>query len=269
MTKMAKKLGSLVNNTFKLVHGWQNNGQQKHLFYKDGEDTLCPAGCDQPDSRTHFIQCTVRHLQAGHIKRRGEFKKTHGKLCIVKVTYDGFMRIFISLRCGDAPLSNVTYFESDLDKMVQHAWMEQREIEWDHIIKGRIIKYWGIAQGMFYQNSPETRGKDYYSASLCAVATVLSLLDFSLHLINDKCASMRGVDEDDTNWIIKELLIKRVGDLYGTKDEVEQEYGYLFREGLLSLRKHSTQYLIKWVPPCVTCMYFTYRFIPPHTSITP
>lgn len=31
MTKMVKKSGSVVTNTLKLVHGWQNDGQQKEL----------------------------------------------------------------------------------------------------------------------------------------------------------------------------------------------------------------------------------------------
>lgn len=73
-----EKSGSLVTSTLKLVHGWQNDGQQKELFYEDGEDILCPAGCGQPESKTNFIRYTARHLQAGHIKRRGEFKKTYG-----------------------------------------------------------------------------------------------------------------------------------------------------------------------------------------------
>jgi len=38
-----------------------------------------------------------------------------------------------------------------------------------------------------------------------------------------------------------------VDDLYGKKGEVEQKYGYLFRERLVSLRQRSTQHLIKWV----------------------
>lgn len=62
---------------------------------------------------------------------------------------------------------------------------------------------------MFYHDSAETRDTIYYSASIWAAATVLSLLDFSLHLWNDRCDSMHGVDEEDTNRIIKEMLLKR------------------------------------------------------------
>ena len=44
MRKMAKQSGSMVTNTLKLAHGWQNDGQQKDLFYEDSEEVLCPAG---------------------------------------------------------------------------------------------------------------------------------------------------------------------------------------------------------------------------------
>ena len=76
----------------------------------------------------NFIQYTARHLQSGHIKRRGDFKKKHAKLRTAKVIYDSFMRIFIALRCGDAPPSTITYYESDIDEMFKKAWAEQRAI---------------------------------------------------------------------------------------------------------------------------------------------
>ena len=72
----------------------------------------------------HFIQCTTRHLQAGHIKRRGELNHIHGKLCKANVIYDGFMRIFILLRCGDTSSSTVTHFDLAIDKLVERDWEE-------------------------------------------------------------------------------------------------------------------------------------------------
>ena len=87
---------------------------------------MCPAGCGKHESRMHFIQCTVQHLQAWHIKRREEFRRTHGKLKTAKVVYEALMRIFSSLRCGDAPPSKLSYFDSDIDKEVQKAWVDQK-----------------------------------------------------------------------------------------------------------------------------------------------
>ena len=74
------------------------------------------------------------HSQAPTIrayKEEGEFKKKYAKLRTAKVIYDSFMRIFIALRCGDAPPSTVTYFESDIDNMVNKACVDQRAIGWD------------------------------------------------------------------------------------------------------------------------------------------
>lgn len=63
----------------------------RRIFYENCEDSMRPAGCGQPESRMHFIQCTTRYLQSNHIKRREEFKQTHSKLKTAKVIYEGFM----------------------------------------------------------------------------------------------------------------------------------------------------------------------------------
>ena len=45
----------------------------------------------------------------------------------------------------------------------------------------------------------------------------MSLLGFSLHLWNDICDSMRGVDEEDTKCIAKDKITTRVEELYGRR----------------------------------------------------
>lgn len=79
----------------------------------------------------YFIQYTARHLHTWHINMREEFKRVHGKLKTAKVMYEGLMRIFSSLQCGDEPPSKVTYFDSAIDKTVQKAWVEQKNIGCD------------------------------------------------------------------------------------------------------------------------------------------
>lgn len=55
------------------------------------------------------------------------------------------------------------------------------------------------------------------------------------------------MDKDDTNRIVKENAIKQVGELYEKKEGIEKEYGYLFKDGVESLYKRPTQYLINWI----------------------
>lgn len=89
MQKIAKQSGSMVTNVLKLVHGWQNDGQQKDFFYEDSDETLRPVGCGKLESRIHLIQCTAKHMLSGHIKWRAEFKQAHSKLR----TENLFMRV--------------------------------------------------------------------------------------------------------------------------------------------------------------------------------
>ena len=58
---------------------------------------------------------------------------------------------------------------------------------------------------------------------------------------------MHGVDQEDVKRIAKDKITTRVEKLYGRREEVEKEYGYLFKEGLDSLRTRSIHYITKWV----------------------
>ena len=141
--KMAKKTGSLVTNVLKWVYGWQNDGQQKELFYEDSDETMCPVWCGQVESRMHLIQYTATHLQSSHVKRREEFKQAHTQIRTTKVIHEAFVCIFSLLLRGDTPPFDITYFASNIEKIVQKAWTNQRAIGWDQVLKGRISKYWG------------------------------------------------------------------------------------------------------------------------------
>ena len=92
-----------------------------------------------------------------------------------------------------------------------------------------MSKYWGKAQGLYYQSNPDTRGKIFLSASLWSTETVRSMLDFSLHLWNNRCDTMHGIDEEDAKRILKNKITATVVDLYGRKEAIEAEYEYLFR----------------------------------------
>ena len=64
-----------VTNILKMVHGWQNDGRQKGLFYDIGEECECPAGCGHTETRFHYIQCKAPQLAHAQIKQKEAFKK--------------------------------------------------------------------------------------------------------------------------------------------------------------------------------------------------
>lgn len=47
-----------LSNMLKVVHGWQNDGQQNELFYENNKDYRSPAGCKQLETRMNSAQCT-------------------------------------------------------------------------------------------------------------------------------------------------------------------------------------------------------------------
>lgn len=132
-------------------------------------------------------------------------------------------------------------FESDLDKMVQKAWAEERVIGWDQILKGRLSRYCRITLGIFtiIAQGPEERCVS--PAKYESQQHFEFVLDFSLNLWNDSCGTIHGVDENDAK-----RIIKLVDELHATNEGMVHEYGCLLEEGAESMCKRSTQYRIKW-----------------------
>ena len=82
-----------------------------------------------------------------------------------------------------------------------------------------------MSQVFFNKNSPDIKGKVYLSSKSWAAATLQSLLNFSLHLWNDRCDSIHGVEKEDAKRIKNEKVGNRVGGLYNKRDEIGQDYG--------------------------------------------
>ena len=59
MTKMS---ALRITNIVKMVHGWQNDGNQNYLFDNVTGDSMCPTGCGQMEERLHFVTCQAPTL---------------------------------------------------------------------------------------------------------------------------------------------------------------------------------------------------------------
>ena len=65
------------------------------------------------------------------------FNKAHVKLCTAQVVYHAMTGILDALREGHEPMLE-THCESDIAGVVREAWLEQKMIGWDQILKDRI-----------------------------------------------------------------------------------------------------------------------------------
>ena len=57
--------------------------------------------------------------------------------------------ILESLHTGNYPPVLVMYFDSEIEQLLTQVWVEQRQIGWDQILKGRISSKWGDAQAVY------------------------------------------------------------------------------------------------------------------------
>ena len=115
---MGKIKETRLTNVLTLVHGWQNDKQQKELFNENNEEYECPVECKKMETRLHCIRYTAGDLQEGHMKRRMKFSKVHNILRTAKVIYNVFLRIMRFLRNGRIPPVLISNFDLELDRMV-------------------------------------------------------------------------------------------------------------------------------------------------------
>ena len=120
-----------VKNVLKLVHGWQNDGQQRDLFYGNNEEHRCSAGRGKWDSWLYYIKCKSPRMNKAHNDRRVTLHTAHKKLKTAGIIYDAFTQILGYLRKGGSKPIYRSRFKSKMDTVVRESWVEQELIGWD------------------------------------------------------------------------------------------------------------------------------------------
>ena len=101
---------------------------------------------------------------------------------------------------------------------------------------------------MFYRNRPETKDNKCFYRVICTVSAIKSLLELSLGMFNNRCDTMHGIDEEDAKQIKRTKILGVVKIIYSEQESLAMDFCYFFdKEGVTTLCKCTTQYLIKWV----------------------
>ena len=243
---LQKQPATRVTNIIKLVHGWQNDGYQKGLFYGITDASMCPTGCGQLETRQHYMRCTAPTLGASYSQLHLAFKRTHVGLHTAKPIYDIMLYILKCIRTDETPIL-VQYFESDMARATQEAWMEQQKIGWEQLLKGRLSSKWGAAQALYYSSNALLNDSFKYTGDIWMAKTVGSFIDLTLGMWNARCAVLHGADEVAIKTKKKNRILHQVQLYYDQAHLISDTYQYLFIESFEVMCSKSLQYLGKWV----------------------
>ena len=94
------------------------------------------------------------------------------------------------------------------------------------MLKGRLSKECGKAQGMYYGDNPDTREGKYFSSQVWMVKTIGNLLDFTLGLWTDRCDILHGATEKEKKSIKHKRVQDKVEQCYKQKEKVSSDYKY-------------------------------------------
>ena len=146
---MKRMKNSSKTRIIKFLHDWLPVGYQQRHIYVD-RDPSCPT-CNncKIEKVDHIFRCKERQ------KTRAECF-THMKNNLSKInTNDNITSTIIKgikhWVSGFRQEFQVTFPTQDkLLHRIQLAVLEQNEIGWNNLLKGRISKYWGLAQQVHY-----------------------------------------------------------------------------------------------------------------------
>ena len=164
---IGKYLKSLTDTrrctVIKLMHGWQNIGEQKYKFHiskkvnqqkegdtndnnKDEEQEIaaCPSHCGERETNLHYIQCQHPLMKQAQVDERGVIKKKLERL-------DTPIEVITFILMGLSQWSNkqeVPYEEiptvtgTTWGTQLLHALQEQDRLGWDKMHRGFMSRYW-------------------------------------------------------------------------------------------------------------------------------
>ena len=87
-----------VTNVVKSVHDWQHDGHQIGLFYGTGDNTVCPTGCGEEETRHHFISCKAPQATLSFRQRVDVFKGVHKRHRTASAIFTAFLNIIHHIR---------------------------------------------------------------------------------------------------------------------------------------------------------------------------
>ena len=93
-----KQTATRATNIIKLVHGWQNDGCRKGLFYDIQEDTMCPTGCGETELRQHCMNCVSPSLRVSYTQFRIAFLQVNTNVHTAKTIINALSHILICIR---------------------------------------------------------------------------------------------------------------------------------------------------------------------------
>ena len=221
----------------KLIHNWQNTGQQKGKFRDarlklDSDNPLnptedeihchmCPDGCNTEETDMHYLNCPAEHT----IKRR----RVHIRRVLQRLknlrTYEGITStiglILEKISKQEEMVFDWEAMQSDGDMSLISALEGQQKIGWTCFCQGFYHKEWTTIQMRYYRRL----GTNSRSLNIRRWKKLFStiLTDYSLECWKNRNESIHGNEIDESRKKKKAALGRQIKGLYNKQDELRGE----------------------------------------------
>ena len=192
-----------------MEHNWVHDGHQKDLYKTDGEGHLCSADCGKPETHQYYIVCGAPAMIYKMKKCMRDLEKIWKQTKTASPIASALRHILTCTMNESTPLYKSLH-PSPIQDLVNQAWMEQQEICWGQLLKGRLSSKWGKAQDIYYRDNPDTKNCKYYNATLLAAKVVGKFIEMSLDLWDARNKILHGYTLGEQNRLKRVRAIQQV-----------------------------------------------------------
>ena len=260
---MMKKAHPLKRiNLVKMLHNWQNTGQQKGKIRDANlrlmtdnpiEPTLderncskCPAGCDEEEGELHYLHCPDERAIDKREKLIGLVLKKLRKL----KTYEGITSMVREILTRISQRGEHEFDMSEIngqgDLSLQRTLWGQEEIGWNYFCQGYFHRGWAIIQSRYYRKNgltTKTRNIDRWKQMF---STILS--DFCMECWQMRNEVLHGKDNDESKKLKIKNIKGKVRQLYKCKEILRGTKNYkIFEMPLYKRLRYGIQSITLWV----------------------
>ena len=211
-----RKLGRsrLKTRVVQFEHRWLPMGKQLHRIDSETSN-LCPVCKAAVEDQTHFLTCTDDRCRSNFTLQLTVLHKSLQKKKILGAVWSQIKsRLLFEMGYSSQPPSFPEAASHDkIARTLQLAVREQGEIGWVNFLRGRISRFWGKTQGIYYHDAQ-------------LASNTLSAQTFQTTLINGSWSFFHGIWEyrnailhDATVNINIERMNRRIYQLYRNPSE--------------------------------------------------
>ena len=232
----------------KYIHQWQNVGKQKARIDQHTEEQACPFNCGGIEEPSHYWYCKAEAMRKVISMKLTEFGQFLHDIETEKHVLWVITTCLEFHLAGDDDSEFVNPStkrdQAGNENLLSKTLTDQREIGWDHFLRGRLSLGWRALQDKHFKT---TGTYGHMTGIIWASQVIGEIFKISLELWKLRNEVLHGFDYKDSQDKLRKKLVSKITRAYENHyREVTPDFQHLFKETCEKTLTASNRTLYYW-----------------------